>query len=96
MKLLHIKRSKNPKKKWTARFYEPRTNDYIHVDFGQNGASDYTIHKDPLRKERYLERHKKNEDWNNPLSAGALSRYILWEYPSFDKAVREYKHRFNL
>ena len=96
MKLLHIKRSPAKGKKWRATFYEPRTHTYIHTDFGAAGMSDYTIHRDPLRKERYLERHKKNEDWNNPLSAGALSRYILWEYPSFDKAVREYKHRFNL
>ena len=33
------------------------------VHFGAAGMSDYTKHKDPERKERYIERHKKNEDW---------------------------------
>lgn len=27
------------------------------VRFGQRGASDYTIHKDPLRMEQYVRRH---------------------------------------
>ncbi len=31
------------------------TNDY----FGQAGYSDFTIHKDEARKQRYINRHKK-------------------------------------
>jgi hypothetical protein len=38
--------------------------------------SDFTKHKDPERKERYLERHKK--DPKNIDSAGGLARDILW------------------
>ena len=36
------------------------------VYFGQAGASDFTIHKDEERKQRYRDRHKKNEAkfWN--------------------------------
>jgi hypothetical protein len=41
--------------------------------------SDYTIHKDPERKERYLERHKKDPKQID--SRGALSRDILWSKP---------------
>ena len=29
------------------------------IHFGQDGASDYTIHKDPKRKEAYINRHKQ-------------------------------------
>jgi DNA-directed RNA polymerase subunit M/transcription elongation factor TFIIS len=31
------------------------------VPFGQKNASDFTLHKDPERKARYINRHKKNE-----------------------------------
>jgi len=40
---------------------------FIH--FGSAGMSDYTIHKDKERKERFLARHRKNEEWDNPLTA---------------------------
>ena len=31
------------------------------VHFGAKGMSDFTIHKDEKRKQRYINRHKKNE-----------------------------------
>ena len=33
------------------------------IHFGQAGASDYTTHKEPYRKERYIDRHQKNDYW---------------------------------
>jgi hypothetical protein len=33
------------------------------VRFGLKGFSDYTIHKDKKRMERYLGRHRKRENW---------------------------------
>ena len=30
---------------------------------GQAGASDFTIHKDEERKQRYINRHTNNEIW---------------------------------
>ena len=49
------------------------TNDNKKVYFGQASASDFTIHKDEARKQRYINRHKKNENWNDIDSAGAVS-----------------------
>ena len=66
-----------------------------HVDFGATGYSDYTIHKDPLRKERYIIRHQKRENWNNPYTAGFWSRWFLWEKPSIQEAKKFMKNRFN-
>ena len=37
------------------------TNDNEKVYFGAAGISDFTIHKDEARKQRYIDRHKKNE-----------------------------------
>ena len=58
--------------------------------------SDYTKHKDPERKKRYLSRHKNRENWNNYMSAGSLSRYILWGETGFRSSVKKYKEKFNL
>jgi hypothetical protein len=58
--------------------------------------SDYTKHKDPKRKQRYINRHKKRENWNDPRTAGALSRYVLWGEPTLRESIRSYKRRFNL
>ncbi len=43
------------------------TNDNKKVYFGASNYSDFTIHKDEARKQRYIDRHKKNESkyWNN-------------------------------
>ena len=66
-----ISPSDKPNKKFEARIDDRK---WIH--FGSKGMSDYTIHKDPERKERYIDRHSNNEDWNNPLAAGFYSRWI--------------------
>ena len=58
--------------------------------------SDYTKHKDDERKKLYLARHKKNENWNNYMTPGSLSRWVLWEYKSLNEAIRKYKQKFNL
>ena len=51
--------------------------------FGMKSAPDYTTHKDKERKKRYLKRHRANENWNDGQTAGALSRWILWNKPTF-------------
>ena len=33
------------------------------VHFGSVSHNDYTKHKDDDRKQRYIDRHKKNENW---------------------------------
>jgi hypothetical protein len=66
------------------------------IAFGAKGYEDLTQHKNPLRKENYLLRHRSREDWTNPMTAGALSRFILWEVPDIDDAVRRFRRRFSL
>lgn len=48
------------------------------VHFGQAGGKTYIDEGDKVKRENYLLRHKKRENWNNPFSAGSLSRYLLW------------------
>jgi len=91
-----VKKSTKPEKKLMAVFTldNGRTKTTF---FGQAGADDYTKTKDKAQRSRYLERHRRgNENWNNPVSAGALSRWILWSETSKSLALSKYKKRFNL
>lgn len=91
-----IQPSTTKEKKYMAIFYDKDKNKIKTTHFGAKGYEDLTIHKDLDRKKRYINRHRKRENWNDPMSAGALSRYILWQYPSFKKSVKYYKNKFNL
>jgi len=90
-----FKKSDKPEKKMLAVFTldNGRTK---KTYFGQAGAPDYTITKDKEQRKRYITRHRKNENWSNPVSAGALSRYVLWHLPTRSEAKKAYKKRFNL
>ena len=90
-----IKKSTDPKKKLMAIFsLENGRTKTIH--FGAAGMSDFPTHKDEARKKRYLARHRRRENWNDPMTAGALSRWILWNLPSRQASIRAYKKKFNL
>jgi len=62
--------------------------------------NDFTIYsgqdsvKAALRKALYIKRHKSNENWSDPKSAGALSRYILWNRSTVESSLADYKRRF--
>ena len=69
------------------------------TQFGYRGMSDYTKHKDADRRSSYLARHgskAQGENWKDPTTAGALSRYVLWEKTSLPAAKSAFKKRFNL
>lgn len=91
---LIIKKSTKTDKKLMAIFENSITKKTKTVHFGANGMSDYTIHKDDDRKKRYISRHQKNEDWENPFSAGALSRWVLWNKKTLKESIDDYKKRF--
>lgn len=92
LKLLQIKRSSKPDKKYDAVF--ERDGRSKTISFGTAGMSDFTKHHDEDRKNRYLKRHSKHEDWNKPDSAGALSRWILWNKPTVESGIKSYKNKF--
>jgi hypothetical protein len=96
MRLRTIKRSHRADKKWDAVFVKDNGREIV-TPFGQKGYSDYTKHKNKTRKQRYLKRHSgMGEHWNKPTTPGALSRWVLWNKPSFKASVKDYKKKFNL
>ncbi len=92
---VEIKKSTNPKKKYMAIFYDDGKKKKT-THFGSAGMSDFTKNKDEKRKKLYLERHRKRENWNSYMTAGALSRWILWNKKTLSASIADYKKRFNL
>ena len=64
------------------------------ISFGQKGAEDYTIHHDDVRQQRYIIRHRKNEDWNDPYTAGFYSRWVLWNRKTLQTSIDDMNLRF--
>jgi hypothetical protein len=88
-----------------VKFYE--ADDGIHklvavfddgeeVSFGAYGYEDFTTHGDNRRKKLYLARHRKRENWNDPKTAGALSRWILWNKPTLKESIKSYINKFDM
>jgi hypothetical protein len=74
------------------------TKDNKRVYFGQASASDFTIHKDEDRKNRYIKRHEKNESkfWNksgiDTPSFWALN--LLWNKPTIKESYQDIKRKY--
>ena len=84
-----IKHSNKKDKKFDAIINGSKT-----VSFGAKGYSDFTQHKDTKRKDRYLNRHKKNENWNDPLTAGFYATNLLWNQPTIKSSIAETNKKF--
>ena len=67
------------------------------IPFGAANFSDYTIHHDKNRRSLYISRHSKHEQFSDPMTAGSLSRWILWgDSTSLETNIRSFKKKFNL
>ena len=101
IKLLSIKPATDGKAKYVATFEKDgRTNT---TKFGAKNYKDYTIYyktqgkaEADKRRTAYIARHSKSENFTDPTTAGALSRYILWEKPSITSAISAFRKRFNI
>lgn len=91
VKLVSIKKLSSGEKKYIATFTNGRT-----TRFGAKGYEDYTTHKDPKRREAYRKRHAGDLQTKDPTRAGFLSWYILWNKPTLEESIKDYKKRFNM
>jgi hypothetical protein len=81
-------------KKWAAVFEDGKT-----VHFGQRGASDYTIHKDPERRQRYVNRHpskRENHGKSGIITPGFWAMKLLWKKPSLSASARDIEKRYGV
>jgi len=67
------------------------------IHFGFKGGQTYLEHNDKEKRKNYISRHKAGkEDWN-VISAGALSRYILWgDTNDLQKNLKTFNTKFRL
>lgn len=94
IRVVKFKKLKGGKKKYEIIF-EKNGKNYIRK-FGAQGMSDFTIHKDRKRRERYISRHKKDLRTNDPMKPGYLSMYILWNKPTLKASLTDYKRRLSV
>jgi hypothetical protein len=87
-----IKPSNLKNKKFTALLNGKK------IHFGAKGYSDYTLHKDTKRRDLYLDRHKKREDWTikGIETAGFWARWLLWNETTIRKSINFLKKKFDL
>ena len=90
MRTITLTKSSNPKKKYDA-YVEGKK-----VSFGARGYSDFSQHKHTERKQRYITRHKANENWNDLTAAGAWSKGILWNKPTMRESIKSMENKFNI
>jgi hypothetical protein len=66
------------------------------IHFGLRGGQTYIDHGDKIKRENYINRHKKNEDWTK-VNAGSLSRFLLWgDYTTLEQNHNAYMKKFNI
>ena len=84
-----IQKSKKADKKFDAIIDGKKT-----IPFGSKMHSDFTLHKDEARKQRYINRHEKRENFQDPKTAGFYSRWLLWNKPTLKSSVDDLNKRY--
>jgi len=90
IKLIKLIRAQPPKK-WMAVF--EKNGKVYHRWFGAHGYEDYTMHKDKNRRESYRKRHAKDLGTKDPMRAGYLSFFVLWNKPTIKTSLADYRRR---
>ena len=95
--IVEFSRSDNPAKKF--KVVVERGDEKKTIHFGDSNLKDYTLYIPLEREERkrlYMARHKIRENWNDPMSAGFWSRWILWNKPSIAASKADVAKRFGV
>ena len=93
-----LSRSTRSNKKYMVKTPDGKTVHFGGVRDSGVPYDDYTVHKDPERKSRYVARHKTNENWrkSGTGTAGFWSRWLLWNKPTLSESVSDTERRFGL
>ena len=97
LKLLRVVPTPGLSKKYAAVFVQLPNGRQRTVRFGT--ASNYVSNPRKTARDRaaYIARHRVNENHNDPLTPGALSRWLLWgESRSLARNTAAFRRRFRL
>lgn len=81
-------------KKFKMVFYDTARKKIKSISFGAVGYEDFTITGDIQQKMNYISRHQARENFNDPMTAGSLSRWILWDKTSVSASYKSYRSKF--
>ena len=92
--IIILRKSTRSGKKWMVEI-PSKTGRTKTIHFGAEGYADYTSHKDDARKERYITRHTKKENWTKTgfKTAGFYSRWLLWNKKSLSASIADANKR---
>ena len=96
LKLISIKKSTRLDKKLMAKFSDGTVTHFGAKTYQNYGGVGKERHLDKERKKRYIDRHKKRENWSDPRTAGSLSRWVLWNKETLKASIEDFKRRFKL
>lgn len=90
-----IKRSKLPNKKYEAHFKHTKTEKEKVVAFGSVNRKNYIDTNDREYRDFHNQqpKFKVNENKIDLMSSKALERYILWNKPTMNESIDDYKKR---
>jgi len=94
-KLNSIKRTPGQRKEFVARFTHNGRERIVRFGTGSN----YVLNSSKTKADRaaYIARHRVRENFQDPMTPGALSRWVLWgESRSLRANVRDFRRRFGL
>lgn len=90
---MKIEKSNRKDKRFVATF-----KDGTKTHFGSLGASTYIDGKRTVEeRNNYIKRHAVRENFNEPKSAGSLSRWLLWgNSKSLEKNHNDFMKKYNI
>ena len=88
-------------KRLVAIFFDDNNKKIKTTHFGLKNPKigAFPDHNNEKLKTYYLKRHNPkvtNENWNDYMTAGALSRWILWNKKTIKESIEDFKRRFKL
>lgn len=87
-----IEASDRKGKRFKATFANGKT-----VHFGAKNGSTYIDHKDKTKRENYIKRHAVRENFDDPYSAGSLSRWLLWgDFTNLEKNHKAFMKKYKV
>lgn len=93
MRFESIKQSTRKNKKLMITFSNPKKT----IHFGSKNSKTFLDHNDKKKRENYILRHQVNENWNDPVTAGTLSFYLLWgSSTDLNTNLKKYLNHFNI
>lgn len=99
-RLERVVKASDGKHKYVAIF--SKNGEEKRVPFGAQGYNDFILwNKEDKelalqRRDLYWERHLKDFRTHDVTSPGYLSLFILWNKPTLNASIQDYKRRFNL